>query len=252
MDDERQERLLLRREFDRVAGSFAERTRNRFDDLGVVGFSAVKPGDRVLEVGAGTGNFIRHFEGIAGTLVALDLSPRMLEVGRAAHPALVPVVGDGARLPFASRAFDLAASAQALHHVRDPMPFVREMRRVVRPTGTLLVVDQIATESYEEMVVRHQLEVLRDPSHAMTRAASSIFIMLRAAGMRIVEEKTVTSRSKLSEWMWPGEYPPERIEAVRRFIEQFGHLTGMEWEREGDDWVYTRRRLMVLATRDAS
>ncbi|MDQ4143008.1 MAG: class I SAM-dependent methyltransferase [Actinomycetota bacterium] len=240
---------VLREEFNRAAGAFSQRTKNRFDKLGAVEFSQLEAGGSVLEVGAGTGNFLRHFGDVAGSLVALDLTPGMLEVGRADHPSILPVLGDGARLPFRSRSFDLVTSAQTLHHVRDAMPFLREMRRVVKDEGSVVIVDQVATERYEEIAFRDQLEVLRDPSHAVSRAPSSFLVMIQAAGMSVIEERILTSRSKLSEWMWPGEYPVQRIDAVRDFIERFGHETGMEWEREGDDWSYTRRRLMVRARR---
>jgi hypothetical protein len=49
--------------------------------------------------------------------------------------------------------------------------------------------------------------------------------------------------------MWPGEFENERIEKTLRFVEQHGHETGMDFERDGDDYVFTRRRIMLLAER---
>lgn len=242
-------RELLRVEFDRAAGAFAERTKHRFDDMDVVGFSRVPKGVSVLEVGAGTGNFLRHFGDVAGLLVGADVTLGMLAEGRKRNPAIVPLAADGARLPLASRSFDLALTAQALHHVSDLIPFLRELRRVAKEDGAVLIVDQVATERYEEIVVRHELEVLRDPSHAATRPPSAFSIMARAAGLEIVDERIFTGENRLSQWMWPGEFPESRIEAVRDFIERFGAETGMEWRREADDWVFTRRRIMLLAKR---
>lgn len=246
---ERRERSVVQTEFDRAAVSFAERTKNRFDDLDVVGFSRLRRGGSVLEVGAGTGNFLRSFEPVAGCLVAADLTMGMLLEGRHRHPAIVPVASDGAHLPFPSRSFDLVTTAQTLHHVSDPLPFLRELRRVVKPDGAVLIVDQVATESYEQIAFRHQLEVLRDPSHAATRPASAFFIMIRAVGLNVIADRMVTGHNRLSQWMWPNEFPPERIDAVRDFIARFGHETGMEWRRDGDDWIFTRRRIMLLAQR---
>lgn len=243
------DRRVLQDEFNRAAESFARRTRNRFDDLDALGFSGVQRGAKVLEVGVGTGNFLRYFDPVAAQLVGVDIVHGMLGVARRDQPQISPVLADGRRLPFAPRTFDLVTSAQTLHHVNDPIPFLREMRRVVKDSGRVLLVDQVATERYEEIAFRDQLEVLRDPSHAVSRPPSAFSIMVQAVGMSVVAQKIVTSQSRLSEWMWPGEFPPERIAAVRDFIERFGHETGMEWRREGDDWVYTSRRLMLLATR---
>ena len=248
-ESDRKQHQVLRAEFDRAAAAFAERTRNRFDNMDVVEFSRVRKGASVLEVGAGTGNFLRHFGGIAALMVGADITLGMLSEGRRRNPSIVPVAADGARLPLASRSFDLVITAQALHHVSDPIPFLREMRRVAQEDGAVLIVDQVATERYEEIAVRHELEVLRDPSHAATRPPSAFSIMARAAGLEVVDEQIFTGENRLSQWMWPGEFPTDRIDAVRDFIERFGAETGMEWHREGDDWVFTRRRIMLLAER---
>ena len=248
-EESRPPREVLRAEFDRAATAFAERTKNRFDDMDVVNFSRVRKGASVLEVGAGTGNFLRHFGDVAGLMVGADLTLGMLAEGQRRNPSIVPLAADGAQLPLASRSFDLAVTAQALHHVGEPIPFLRELRRVVKEDGAVLIVDQVATERYEEIALRHELEVLRDPSHAATRPPSSFSIMVRAAGLEVVDERIFTGENRLSQWMWPGEFPESRIDAVRDFIERFGAETGMEWRREDDDWVFTRRRVMMLAER---
>jgi SAM-dependent methyltransferase len=241
------DRSTLRSEFERVAGYFAERTKGRFDALGVVEFARITPGETVAEVGAGTGNFLSLFEEKAGRLVAIDLVPGMLQVARKELPGVDALVADGARLPLRSRSIDVVASAQAFHHVAQPVPVLREMRRVAAPGGRVLVVDQAATEHFEEAVAMTELEVLRDPSHAVSRPPSAFRIMFRAAGLDIVDERIAEDEQRLSNWMWPGEFPEERIEAVRSFIEEHGAETGMGFGRDGDDWVFVRRRAMFLA-----
>jgi hypothetical protein len=72
--------------------------------------------------------------------------------------------------------------------------------------------------------------------------------MIGAAGLEIVDERIVEAEQCLSKWMWPGEFPPERIERVRSFIQEHGAETGMEFRREAGDWAFTRRRMMILAT----
>jgi hypothetical protein len=51
--------------------------------------------------------------------------------------------------------------------------------------------------------------------------------------------------------MSPDEFPPDRIAAVYRFVEEHGPETGMAFERAGDDWVFTRRRIQIRARRAA-
>lgn len=233
-------------EFNRAAAAFSERTKDRFDATGVVEFSQVKADDTVLEVGAGTGNFLALFEGHAARRIALDLTPGMLDVARA-KPGLLLVQADGRSLPMKSAAVELVASAQALHHMWEPLPVLREMRRVA--SRYVLIVDQLATESYEEIAFMNQLETIRDPTHATSRPRSAFHILVRSAGLEIVDEKVHEDQSRFSKWMWPGEFPAERIEATRTFVEKFGAETGMGFERDGDDWIFTRRRIMLLAQR---
>lgn len=236
-------------EFERAAAGFAERTRGRFDAMDVVGFARPRPGSSILEVGCGTGNFLSLFASVGGPLLGLDLTAGMLRTAAATHDGLLLVQGDGFNLPFASRSIDLVTSAQALHHIHEPVPFLREMRRVAAAEGRVLVVDQLGPESYEQLAFMNQVEAIRDPSHAVTRPRSAFLILLRAAGLELIDEKVHTDRSRVSNWMWPGEFPEERIAAVREFVEKFGRETGMEFERDGDDWTFARRRIMLLARR---
>jgi SAM-dependent methyltransferase len=242
-------RDLLRTEFERVAATFARRTAGRFDDLDVVPFSRIEEGDIVVEVGAGTGNFLALFEERASRLIAVDLTEGMLREARRLFPHMVPVMADGAQLPLASGTVDLVSCAQVLHHVWEPLPLLKEMRRVVKPGGRVLVVDQVATERYEEAVMMNRLEVIRDPSHAACRPPSAMRTLVRATGLEIVDEKISVSSQTMSGWMYPEEFPPERFEAVERFIEEHGSQTGMDFRREEGDWSFTRRRMMLLAQR---
>ncbi|HEV2755418.1 MAG TPA: class I SAM-dependent methyltransferase [Actinomycetota bacterium] len=239
---------VIRHEFERAAGHFVERTAGRFDALDVVAFSGARPGDTVVEVGAGTGNFLALFGEVAARLVAVDLTRAMLGEARR-HGMLHLVAGDGRRLPLKSASSDLVTSAQALHHVHEPAAVVKEMRRVTRPGGRVLIVDQVATERYEEALMMTELELARDPSHAVSRPPSAYRMIARSAGLEILDERVAESEQRLSTWMWPGEFPEERIARVSELIEKIGPETGMGFERDGDDWVFTRRRLMLLAER---
>jgi SAM-dependent methyltransferase len=240
---------ILATEFERAAQTFGERTRGRFDDMDVVAFSRARPHDTVVEVGAGTGNFLSLFSGVCDRLVAVDVTLAMLRQARSRHPELFLVAGDGLNLPLATGGAQLVATAQVLHHVPRPVPFLAELRRVVAPDGRVLVVDQIAPERFEQASAMNELEVLRDPSHAASRPPSAFRVMLGAVGLAIVDEREVASVERLSGWMWSGEFPQKRIEAVRAFIERRGVETGMGFERDGDDWVFERRRIMLLAER---
>ena len=240
---------LIKTQFAHAAEAFAERSSGRFDVLNVVDFSLVQPGQTVIEVGAGTANFISLFSEVAGIAVAFDLTYEMLLVARKKHPEVQLIVADGMRLPITSRSVDLVTTAQALHHIHQPVEVLKELRRVVAPAGRVLVVDSVATESLEEALAMNELDLIRDPSHAAFRSPSTMKMLVQTAGLTIVQEHLSVEQQKLSEWMWPGEFADTAIDKVRTFIEERGHETGMKFEPEGDDWVFERRRLMLLAER---
>ncbi len=246
---DRAHQAAVRAEFERAAAGFAERSKGRFDAMDVVAFSRVQEGATVLEVGSGTGNFLSLFESVAKACIGLDLTYGMLQEARRRYPRQVLVQGDGESLPLRSDSIDLASCAQMIHHVWDPLPLVKELRRVAGKSGSVLIVDQVATESFEEATRMSQLETVRDPSHAVSRPRSGYLMMARAAGLAIVDERIFEDESRFSKWMWSNEFDEERIAATRRFVEQHGHETGMNFEKDGDDYVFTRRRIMLLARR---
>ena len=240
---------MVREEFTRAAGAFAERTRGRFDNLGVVPFSGVHAGARVVEVGAGTGNFLDLFSSVADHLIAVDVTEGMLREARRRFASMSLVLADGKRLPFSSRSIDLVACAQMLHHVHEPLPLLKEMRRVATDDGGVVVIDQAAPESYEQTAFMNQLEAIRDPSHAASRSPSSLRVLLQTAGLNVVDEKVVTTTQTMSNWMSPGEFPEERSAQVEDFIDRFGAETGMRFRKENDEWAFDRRRVMFLCRR---
>lgn len=236
-------------EFERVAPYFAARTRGRFDDLDVVQAARVAPGSLVLEVGAGTGAFLGLFAPVARLLVGIDVTVAMLREAATTYPSMELVGGEGARLPLGAGTVDVAVTAQMIHHVRQPVPVLTEMRRVTRPGGTLVVVDQCAPEQYETALVMTELERMRDPTHAMSRPPSAYRLMAQAAGWEVTSESVHEQRERFSDWMHPREFPPGRIEAVRRFLEAHAPETGMGFEPAGDDWTFVRRRVLLVGRR---
>jgi len=248
-DSDREHTKEVTEQFTRAAEAFSERSRGRFDVLDPVAFSRVEPGQSVIEVGGGSGNFISKFQSIAGLAAIFDLTPAMLGVARRTYPGLALVVADAERLPLASGSADLATTAQALHHMATPVEVVRELRRVTKRSGRVLVVDSVAPDRIEEARAMNELDLIRDPSHVAFRSPAAMKVIVQAAGLDIVDEHLSVEQQKLSQWMWPDEFPGERIEAVRNFIEERGAETGMKFERSGGDWVFERRRLMLLCER---
>ena len=110
--------------------------------------SRVRPGERVLDVAAGTGDLARLFAervGERGEVVLTDVNGAMLALGRDRlidSGILSPVVQcDGEHLPFASSSFDCVSVAFGLRNMTHKPLALAEMQRVLRPGGRLLVLE---------------------------------------------------------------------------------------------------------------
>ncbi|HEY5837145.1 demethylmenaquinone methyltransferase [Streptomyces sp.] len=99
----------------------------------------VRAGERVLDLGAGTGTSSLPFAEAGAVVVPCDFSLGMLREGKKRHPRLPLTAGDATRLPFADEAFDAVTISFALRNVHDTDAALREMRRVVKPGGRLLI-----------------------------------------------------------------------------------------------------------------
>ena len=97
------------------------------------------PGDVVLDLAAGTGTSSEPFADAGATVVPCDFSLGMLEVGKKARPGLPFTAGDATQLPFADDTFDAVTISFGLRNVVDPVAGLKEMRRVTRPGGRLVV-----------------------------------------------------------------------------------------------------------------
>ena len=102
--------------------------------------SVVQPfaeGRRVLEVGCGTGLILARLAKRAADAWGVDLSPGMLRAAR--ERGLQVVLGSATKLPFGDAQFDLVCSFKVLAHVPDIEQAVREIVRVTRPGGTMVL-----------------------------------------------------------------------------------------------------------------
>jgi demethylmenaquinone methyltransferase/2-methoxy-6-polyprenyl-1,4-benzoquinol methylase len=101
-------------------------------------------GDRVLDLAAGTGASSVPIEALGARAVACDFSLGMLRVGAERHAQLDFVAGDALRLPFTEGAFDAVTISFGLRNVADVDLALRELARVTRVGGRLVILETSA------------------------------------------------------------------------------------------------------------
>ncbi|MGZ4453629.1 MAG: demethylmenaquinone methyltransferase [Nocardioides sp.] len=137
----------------------------------VIAAVAPQPGELVLDLAAGTGTSSQPFRDAGATVVPCDFSLGMLTVGKAAKPHLPFTAGDGTKLPFKDATFDAVTISFGLRNIVDPVAGLRELRRVTKPGGRLVVCEfsHPAWKPFRTVYMEYLMKALP----AVSRAVSS-------------------------------------------------------------------------------
>ncbi len=246
---------VVRREFTRQAPGFAAK-RNLFGDRDIADWIGahlpLSPELLVLDVCGGAGHLSRLLSERARQFVVLDLTREMLETGaqgaeRDGVRNVLFVEADAAAMPFLDGSFDVAVSRFAFHHLPDPEPVAREMARVVRPGGTVAVIDMV------DGGARHnELERLRDPSHTTALAEGELAALLERSDVRLLERDERRQAIPAEPWMERAYPPPgvtEQVLAALRAEVAGGEATGLEAHEDESGVLHVAQRWVLLAGR---
>jgi ubiquinone/menaquinone biosynthesis C-methylase UbiE len=134
----------------------------------IVEASGAGPDDTVLDVACGPGLVVAAFARVVRHATGIDITPAMIDRARAhaTQQGLTNVtwqLGDVLPLPWPDASFSIVTSRFAFHHFLEPLAVLREMTRVARPGGRVVVVD--STPRRERADAFNRMERLRDPSH---------------------------------------------------------------------------------------
>jgi SAM-dependent methyltransferase len=111
--------------YDEFMGRYSTRLAPLFAE-----FAGVRAGERVLDVGAGTGALTRELMARGAAVVAVEPSPEFTRALRLAFPQIEVHEAPAERLPFADDSFDIALAQLVVAFLADPSQAVRELRRV--------------------------------------------------------------------------------------------------------------------------
>lgn len=214
----------------------------------VIEMIAPVPGEHVLDIGVGPGllaHDLARMVGDGGRLVGIDAAAAMLKVARtrlAALPQAECMEGDAADLRFPDASFDVAVSTQVHEYVIDIGKALKELHRVLKPGGRVLILDtdwrSVVWHSSDQARMDRVLKCwdghLADPHLPATLGAR-----MRRAGFRVLRVEIVPMLSP--QWQ-PVSYSAGIMKTIRGYAAANGEMYGLPNE-EVQAWYDDQMRL---------
>ncbi|MEO3992508.1 class I SAM-dependent methyltransferase [Pseudocitrobacter cyperus] len=182
------------------------------------------PEAHVLDLGCGAGHASFAAAGEVKSVTAYDLSSQMLEVvAQAAKEKGLENVstrqGYAESLPFDDASFDVVISRYSAHHWHDVGQALREVKRVLKAGGTLLMMDVMSPGHPVRDIWLQTVEALRDTSHVRNYASGEWLTMAAEAGLAV--DNLITDRLPLNfaSWVARMRTPAALCDAIRVYQE---------------------------------
>ena len=233
----------IRKEFSRQATSFGDKglTLSSQEYLEwMVSILPLQTAFRVLDVAAGTAHLSRAIAPHVREVVAIDMTPEMLEEARKeiAKSGLHNVwleEGDAQNLPYQDNSFDMVVSRLALHHFEEPEVQLGEMVRVCKPDHMVGIIDLVSPDDEALIECYNHLERLRDPSHTTALTRAQLINIMEGAGLSINQIDMRDITVDFQRWVEMTGTDKQTDATIRRELEQEiegGKKTGMRPYRE--------------------
>lgn len=206
----------------------------------LIEMSKVTADNLVLDVACGPGLVTCEFARVAQHVTGIDLTGKMIEQARSRQREfglnnLSWDIGTASSLPYPSNSFSTVITRYSFHHFLDPKAVLKEMTRVCKPEGVVLIAD--AALPTEKVDAYNHMEKLRDPSHTQALSYELWEELLVESGLRNLQCAGYRVKMELEEQLkasFPNPGDDEKIREIFKHdigIDSLGvgaHLSGTE------------------------
>ncbi len=245
-------------QFTRQAAPFAAAApiRNQEALNRIVQWAGAGQDDTVLDVACGPGLLACVFAKVAKHATGIDMTPAMLEQARKTQQeqALKNVSweqGDLYSLPFPDAQFSIVSSRFVFHHLQDPAAALKEMKRVCKAGGKIVVADMAPQPA--KAAALNAVELLRDPSHARALPVDELRGLFQQAGLEVPQIFSYRMEGELEDLMsrsFPNEGDADRVRKI--YAESISDNTLDLNTRQADGTIYYSLPVAVLVARKSN
>jgi ubiquinone/menaquinone biosynthesis C-methylase UbiE len=209
-------------QFTRQAAPFAAAApiRNQEALDRIVQWAGTGPDDTVLDVACGPGLLACAFAKLAKHATGIDMTPAMLDQARKTQQeqCLKNVSwqqGDVYSLLFPEAQFSIVSSRFVFHHLQDPLAALKEMKRVCKAGGKVVVADMAPQPAKADAL--NAAELLRDPSHVRALPLDELRGLFEQAGLSAPQIFRYRMEGELEDLMsrsFPNEGDTDRVRRI--------------------------------------
>jgi ubiquinone/menaquinone biosynthesis C-methylase UbiE len=250
----------VRKQFAKTVDAFSKYAVRDTPEVVADKLAFVKPQstDLALDVACGPGTFVLALAPRVRFARGIDLTEEMLRQARAFQLERQITnacfdCGDAEQLPYADGSFDLVFCQCSFHHMPKPGLVLKEMVRVTKPEGRIVVIDALSPEGEAKFELHNQIERLRDPSHAESLRLTTFLEMFESLGLEISRQSLKRRQRSFNQWMLRAglETKHKRYQEARKLLEESveGDRAGFSLQAQGGEFLITHNEGMFILTR---
>ncbi|RXI96484.1 SAM-dependent methyltransferase [Anaerobacillus alkaliphilus] len=176
----------------------------------------------VLDVATGGGHVAKTLAPHVSTVFSTDLTEEML-ANTAKHlktqfQNIFYVIADAESLPFLEGTFDVVTCRIAPHHFPSPASFIKEVSRVLKPSGRFVLIDNVAPENPRFDVFMNTVEKLRDESHVRCQTTEEWRELFTQNNLEVIQELARKKTFKFPTWVARTTESQEQRDQVEQYI----------------------------------
>ncbi|MCL2547360.1 MAG: methyltransferase domain-containing protein [Oscillospiraceae bacterium] len=209
--------------------------------------------DCVLDAAAGTCIVGRSIAPFVKSVVCLDATPAMLDVGReeATKSGIANIQfinGYVEEIPFDNQYFDIVVTRLSFHYFTEMEKPFSELHRVLKHGGQLVIIDMEATDETLRNI-QDEIETMRDPSHIKNRSQDEFLALYKKHDYTVTKQEATRIPVALSEWLSNTDTPNDVGQEIENMLNaelQNGNLTGFRPYSQDGQIFFEQRWVLFI------